>query len=320
MHANDKSMATRSWKLGEIVTIIKNRAKDLLPAELFVLNVGAADSFGGPSDPTYDLFAKHPDAGGLLLDFQTGEQYFSKYIRRDNIKFVLGKESMPSPVDYGKFLQEHNAPKQLTAVKIDIDSWECTIIENLLNTGYSSVIFHVEFNPTFPLPIRFSPVYTGKEEDYDEQVWMLRSPFYGCSLARMADLLIPAGYRLIEVDGWDSTWVHNEFATLFQPLPADLHTAWFAGWRSRNTLQNGDAPCLLRDHKLYSSELALLAQVVAHAVKEKNQAAIDQAMTSIRVFVEKAGSHQIDDGSPHPYLLQYAGAHDQHIHRCINQR
>jgi len=319
-YANDKHMASHSWKLGEVLRIIQDRAKELLPPELFAVNVGAGDGFGGTMDPTFDLFAEHPDLGGLLLDAQTEAHFFHKYPKRDNMKLITGKPNIPSPVDYAKFLQEHKAPKHLTAVKIDIDSWECTIIQNLLHNGYSSVMFHVEFNPTIPLPIRFNPVYAGNEDEYDNSLWNQITPFYGCSLARVADILMPAGYRLIEVDGWDATWVHKKFANLFQPLPADLHTAWFAGWGFRNQAHGDDIPCLFNDRKLHHSKLAHLGKEVARAIEKKDQVTIDLKMSHIRVILDEAASHKTLGGSPHPYLLEYTGAYEDHLHQCRDQR
>ena len=321
MYAYDESIASRSWKLGEILTIIMAHAQELLPKKMLAINVGAADGFGGRMDPTFDLFAAHPNVSGILLDVQTNEFYFKDWVKRDNMKFFLGPENMPGPLDYGKFLLTHKAPKHLTAVKIDIDSWECTILQNLLDNGYSSVMFHIEFNPTVHLPIRFFPIYTGKEEEeeYDQEIWQMRSEFYGCSLASIADILMPAGYVLLEVDGWDSTWVHNKFASLFQPLPADLSTAWVAGWESRNKPYNNNSiPCLHRDPKLYSAELSRLCHGIAHAVAHQDQVMIDAKMSHIRAHFEKVASHKKVNGSSHPFFLNYTGAHDQHS-RCIEQ-
>ena len=48
-------------------------------------------------------------------------------------------------------LDRNNVPKDFTIFKMDIDAWDCEVIEQLLETGYHPIVIVAEINVRFPL-------------------------------------------------------------------------------------------------------------------------------------------------------------------------
>ena len=235
----DAKMKSRSWQLVEIVATVNISSPRIVHGRNFVLNFGAACSHGGKSDPTYALFKHNPNVHGLLIDLQTNPTLFNAYPVRDGIRIKRGvKINTTSVVN---LLSSENVPKRLLALKIDIDSWECSLLEQLISSGYSSMVIHIEYNVAIPLPFRFQ----GNAADFESDVYNWKhgstvfdgsSIFYGCSLSSIADILIPRGYRLLEIDGWDATFVHRNVVQIFEPIPSSLFAGINVGFYRRFNL------------------------------------------------------------------------------------
>lgn len=318
----DPKMASRGWKLSELVAVINSSAeyKHLLPARKFVINYGAACSYGGLADPTFDLL--QDDAiEGILIDGQIDEIFFSKYPRRHNLATKKGVDIAVN--DVLEFLDINKAPKDLLALKIDIDSWECPILEQLFMFGnYTSVIIHVEFNPVFPPPIRFR-INEANNAHFSSKVWQLKSLFYGCSLASISDILVPLGYALLETDGWDATFVHNKYIKLFEPIPANLHVAYLTGFWQRFSIHD----CFRSNPKLYDQiiyNLVLSLNTKSNestAVTMGDLSTVQVALHELRSVISAAAPKSVNNTDKLGFYISNRGASDLYYkHRYYHSK
>ena len=100
---------------------------------------------------------------------------------------------------------DSDMPRDFHVLKMDIDGFECDLLESLLGAGYSPKIIITETNPAWPPPfawrLRFSPDWHyGKGGTF----------FYGCSLQSVHDLLQPHGYFLLQYVMEDAWYMRND--------------------------------------------------------------------------------------------------------------
>lgn len=75
---------------------------------------------------------------------------------------------------------------------MDIDTYDCVVIKEVLHSGYSPAIIHMEINPIVPPPLKFT-------QQYSPDAYPLASPMYGCSLAYASNMLSLHNYTLVQV-------------------------------------------------------------------------------------------------------------------------
>jgi hypothetical protein len=69
--------------------------------------------------------------------------------------------------------------KHFTILKLDVDSYECSILEHILRANYRPQIIHSEFNPIYPPPVIFMPIYNSTtKNDWILPLWSNAGPFY----------------------------------------------------------------------------------------------------------------------------------------------
>ncbi len=232
-----KSFAYASIKIEDFVAYL-----DLPPSRAFVVNIGAASAFRGYSDPTQRLFEGLAAAdlpapfGGLLIDAQepTDEQ-FGGYPVRPNVTILS-----PSTIEASNaasILQDAAMPQNFALLKVDVDSTDLGLIAGILEGGFTPAVIYMELNTAFPPPFRFAipkNMSNAEQGDFGVSIWMSGSLYGGVSLSAAADFLAPRGYMLVEVDGWDATWVHKD-ALAKKPLalPTSLADEFYRGLQSR---------------------------------------------------------------------------------------
>lgn len=126
--------------------------------------------------------------GGEDLAFQVPEDcrlsFTKAWVTRDNCATLvrkalatrLGADGIPS--------------KDLGVLSIDLDGNDLYVLEALLATGLRPRIVVAEYNGKFPPPVRWSVAY-------DPELQWTGDDYQGASLQSFADLLGPAGYRLL---------------------------------------------------------------------------------------------------------------------------
>ena len=147
-----------------------------------------AVSVGGPDDATSPLKGMR----GVAFDIR------QKMLAQFSIAArMLGAVTPSSFVDA---VRQSAVPKRFDVLKIDMDGFDCDLLESLTTAGYRPAVVIIEANPAWPPPIvwrrNYSPRWT----------WgMGGSFFYGCSLQAVTDLLNPLGYGLLQYtidDAW----------------------------------------------------------------------------------------------------------------------
>ena len=142
----------------------------------------------------------------------------------------------------------------------------------------------------------------------NSRVWQNKGAFYGCTLSAQADILVAAGYVLLEVDGWDAIYVPRSLAHLFQPLFVSVEAAYEAGFASTYV-----PTCFVNDPQVVSKKLMALGSELAVA---RTRHRTEQLVQEVRQVLEaqKASSNlaavpfhlAVDGPSDHLYPTLFA--------------
>ena len=194
-----------AWQLTDLLAHVR-------PHNLFLVNIGAASTGGGVYDPTYPVLrAFNRSFGALLIDPNPDPSLFNAYPKRDNIRIT--HDSIWADTVVQDILIRYNVPKDFALLKLDIDSYECSVLESIMSAGYRPVLIHTEFNPIFPPPVRFAPLYDpATKQSWTPSLWMNNGPFYGCSLSALTAVLSSFDYVLVQVEFWDVIYVQQSVA------------------------------------------------------------------------------------------------------------
>jgi len=109
-------------------------------------------------------------------------------------------------------------PTWLDVLKVDIDSYDCPVLEVLLGAVQARIIL-VEANPSIPPPYQWAMLHHPELWDFfngfksPEEV-----PIRGCSLAYEVDLLQRFGYDFIAFGGHDAIFTHSSVRSAWSPL------------------------------------------------------------------------------------------------------
>jgi hypothetical protein len=173
------------------------------------VNLGHLISYLWPGAPPQEMWAVAvggPDAMTRSLGEMKGHLYNldrSNLPKKFNMRLILGKIT---PTNFVESLQhDSDMPRDFQILKMDIDGFECDLLESLLGAGYRPKILIVEANPAWPPPfkwhLRFSPDwFYGKGGTF----------FYGCSFQSVHDLLQPHGYFVLQYVMEDAWFVRND--------------------------------------------------------------------------------------------------------------
>ena len=278
----DKQIST-AWQLEDIVRLLPSSTP-------FLVNIGAASAAGGIYDPTFALLsASNSSFGALLIDPNSNPSLFSAYPRRSNIRIVndyIWSESIISDI-----FEKYNVAKHFTLLKVDVDSYECSILDAILRAGYRPQLIHTEFNPIFPPPVVFMPIYDPKTKlDWSPALWANIGPFYGCSLSALSKVMRSYDYVLVEVDFWDVIYIQRELAgTSHIQVPRDDVVAYEQGF-----VNNLCSPYCQQNVKLYNSR-------ISNAIKTSvKQSKFTVYMTSI---IDEYEPRSVKSKNRHPYII-----------------
>jgi hypothetical protein len=183
---------------------------DLRPdlATFYAVNFGAGDGISC-NDPVYPLFAM--GYGGLAVE---GENNTELEANLPSNKIVKLTGTYVIPENIGGILQNANCPQNPDFLKIDVDGYDASILNSILEVGYRPKVLQVEVNPEFPPPIEFFVHYDPKYRMLDRRGKI--GGFYGVSMEYVVRTLNNYGYRLAHIDfvtGWthDITFVYSDF-------------------------------------------------------------------------------------------------------------
>jgi hypothetical protein len=179
------------------------------------VNIGAGTALSFIYDPTYDAFTTM-NYSGMLIDSDESHLSYLKDILNPYIEFKI---SLVTPNNINDLVfNDSNITIDLDLFKIDIDSYDYSILETFLSIAKPKVIIF-EINPIFKPPIVFIQHYHSSSNIIRD------GPYYGSSLQAIYLLGKHKGYTIIQLQYWDLILVRNEYAYLF-PV-TDIYDLWF---------------------------------------------------------------------------------------------
>lgn len=197
------------------------------PLSLYVVNLGANPSSVGETqnrvviqgdDTTALNFAGWKSVNYDVPEMaSTTKNFFDKF---EGAQLDTSGKITPSRISGD--LQERGVPVDVDFLKIDIDSFECDYLEEILSGGFQPKVIDVELASSYPPPIRF-------RANFVPDVSVAVTPFSGCSLQEAVDLLRPHGYTLVQYPLEDGWFVRDEYLKLFGPLETDPRTLFYRG-------------------------------------------------------------------------------------------
>jgi hypothetical protein len=225
----------------------------------FVANLG---STGG--DAVID-FLRHRSWPGAMFDLVSeGVPDVSPLVRKVTLAL--------NPVNVAAAFAAQNVPLDLTLLKIDIDGYDCDVMEALFAAGYSPAILIMELNAAWPPPLRFKISYMPE---------YVRQPrLYGCSLQYASEFLEARGYVLLQYPMEDGWFVKTPLAHHFGDIPHNAVACYDAGnpgaqWGGFGIALQQRWLELGRDRK---NRPALLAEVHAEVQRQINEYPTDHFM------------------------------------------
>lgn len=279
----DDKQLSNAWRLTDLVTFIS-------PNISFLVNIGAGSTGGGQYDPTYPLLtAINSSFGALLIDPNTNPSLFNAYPKRTNIHIIhdfIWTESIVQNI-----FEKYNISKDFTILKIDIDSYECSLLESILHADYRPQLIHTEFNPIFPPPVIFMPIYNSTtKNDWKPSLWSNRGSFYGCSLSALSKLLKSFDYILVEVDFWDVIYIQRQLAqSIHIQVPANDDVAYQHGF-----VNHSCSPYCRENGKLFNNH-------IENAIKfALNQSNFTAYMTNV---IDSFAPISMKNNLKHPYII-----------------
>lgn len=177
------------------------------------VNVGAAD--GQADDPLFE-YASRSNATGVAVE-------------RDPLRCERHQAAFPlvqvmcsavTPQNILALVAEMvtQPPTWLDVLKVDIDSYDCPVLEVLLGALKARVVL-VEANPSIPPPYRWAMLH-------HPELWAFFNsfpnpeevPIRGCSLSYEVDLLHRFGYDFVAFGGHDAIFTHSSVRAAWLPL------------------------------------------------------------------------------------------------------
>lgn len=101
-------------------------------------------------------------------------------------------------------------------MNVDIDSYDLSVVREILGSGFSPIIISMEINENFPQEIHLEVLYN------EIHSWE-SNHFFGCSLSAATSALEKFGYSLIRVEYNNAFFVRDIDAALFSLLPSLSH-------------------------------------------------------------------------------------------------
>lgn len=271
------------WQLVDLIDKIN-------PTTKYMVNIGAASSGGGQYDPTYPVLVGNHSFGALLIDPNPDPKLFDAYPVRNNIQIkhdYIWPESIVKDV-----LEKYRVEKQFGLLKVDIDSYECSLIDSILKADYRPDIIHTEFNPIFAPPVVFIPIYDpAKKHDWNPPLWANHGPFYGCSLSALVKTVSKYDYVLLQVEFWDTVFIRKELAISKSiQVPVNEIVAYQVGYMEHSCL-----PHCKTNLKLYNQEIDLA--IKKNILNEKFRLLMSP-------LIDQIAPKSKNTNEAHPYVIE----------------
>jgi hypothetical protein len=110
-----------------------------------------------------------------------------------------------TPENVEAVLVSNAVPRDFTLLNLDIDSYDLTVMEEILNAGFRPAVISMEVNEKIPPPVYF-------RVNFDDSHFWKGDHFYGCSLAAAASIMKPRGYKLESLQFNNAVFVREDLA------------------------------------------------------------------------------------------------------------
>jgi hypothetical protein len=151
-----------------------------------LVDIGAHDGFSMSS--TFGLIRM--GWSGLCVELDPERFFFLSSTYGNNREIGLARVKA-TPQNINSLLNSFNISSTFEFLNVDIDSYDLDLTLSLLK-NYRPMIISLEINEKIPASIFFNV-------NYNEDLILDGSHFYGCSLAASVELIEPFGYKLIEL-------------------------------------------------------------------------------------------------------------------------
>jgi hypothetical protein len=131
--------------------------------------------------------------------FATLAFIFSQF---ESVKLARNKVT---PENVEAVLVSNAVPRDFTLLNLDIDSYDLTVMEEMLNAGFRPAVISMEVNEKIPPPVYF-------RVNFDDSHFWKGDHFFGCSLAAAASVMKPHGYKLESLQFNNAVFVREDLA------------------------------------------------------------------------------------------------------------
>ena len=211
----DNSFANESAAIEQIF-------EKLVIDEKYLVDIGAADGIRQSSSA---VFLNERGWSGSLFEYDSDS--FSKlaflYSDREDLQLCNSKIT---PMNISGLLEHLGVPKNFGFLNIDIDSYDLSVVREILNSGFSPHAISMEINENFPPEIQFEVLFD------DNHSWE-SNHFFGCSLSAANTTLVSLGYVLVKVEYNNAIFIRGIDAAKFL-LPDNIKQAYNDGYLNRD--------------------------------------------------------------------------------------
>jgi hypothetical protein len=182
----------------------------------YLVDIGAAD---GIRQSSTSEFLRQTNWRGTL--FELSPESFARlaflYSSSEAVNLVKIKVT---PENVVQLFQGMQVPNSFEYLNIDVDSYDLSILRELLDAGYKPSIISMEINEKFPPNIYFEVLYSS------EHFWH-GDHFFGCSLTAAHEALSMRGYSLDNLQYNNAIFIQNSRNPGFD---VDLKTIYEKGY------------------------------------------------------------------------------------------
>lgn len=219
------------------------------------INIGAND--GVWQDPLYPVLQAYPDF--QIVALEPGPK-FPKLV--ENMKpyknvLCINKGIWASNARGPLLKVRRQNLESIDILKIDIDSCDCHILEELLKDHYfHAKIVQVELNHWIVPPFAY------KEMCMNDTIARYGlGDLWGCSMQAAYDIVKPYGYKLLQWDWPDAVFVHENYTSAFPCFHLDdwLRTTWITyNWARDHMHDSHEFYESLRSYEFYRRFKAIM--------------------------------------------------------------
>jgi hypothetical protein len=201
--------------------ILVETMKNIHIEEGYLADIGAADGIRQSS--TLGFLHDSKWKGTL---FEYNPESFSRlaFLYGDSERVNLAKTKV-TPLNVVALFDGFNVPKNLEFLNIDIDSYDLSILRELIDFGYRPRIISMEVNEKFPPNLYFEVLYSAKH------VWA-GDHFFGCSLVAAYENLQPRGYEILTMEYNNVIFLESTF-TQHRKSEIDLGSIYRNGYLAK---------------------------------------------------------------------------------------